>query len=258
VEGHRRYADEPESPSWYPGPSQYDSTTPYDSGVHERPSGSFRLPDQRSADAGYEPPAPYSTTDPLTTSGSHALPPLDTGSGRAPIRGPEYPTIRPQNATSLADAPAPGSSPTTYPTSSAPGGTYGVPSAAPSPALPMSGNPAAEQTSVVPPVPRFGTVPDSVYRARRPRTALVIAIITALLMVPVVLLLVQVTFIDDPAVRGIVPAVMLTLGLPLTGLGLYSLAAGSIPAGRDAWLRPPVTYLPVGLVLLVAAGLAVA
>ena len=56
--------------------------------------------------------------------------------------------------------------------------------------------------------------------------------------------------------RAIVPAVLLTLGLPLTGLGLYAMAGGG-PVGRDAWLRPPIVYLPIGLVLLVAAGLAV-
>jgi hypothetical protein len=82
--------------------------------------------------------------------------------------------------------------------------------------------------------------------------------VSALLMVPVILLLVQVTFVDDPAVRGVVPAVLLTMGLPLTGIGLYALAARGGPSGRDTWLRPPVAYLPVGLFLLLAAGLAVA
>jgi hypothetical protein len=51
--------------------------------------------------------------------------------------------------------------------------------------------------------------------------------------------------------------VLLTLGLPLTGAGLSSLAAGG-PVGRDIWLRPPLAYLPVGLLLLLAAGLSVA
>jgi hypothetical protein len=87
---------------------------------------------------------------------------------------------------------------------------------------------------------------------------MIIAVVSALLMVPVILLLVQVTFVDDPTVRGVVPAVLLTFGLPLTSIGLYALAAHSGPSGRDAWLRPPVVYLPVGLLLLLAAGLAVA
>jgi hypothetical protein len=242
VEGHRRYADEPE-PGWYSGQSSYESppANAYDSGVHERPSGAFRLPDQRPAD-GYTPPV-YAPQDP-ETSGSHALPVDSTGT-RIPVRGPEYPTIRPGGASSLADAPS----------------TYG------SPVMPASAPPsaAAEPTSVVPPIsdrPRFPSEDrprfpgEAVYRTRRPVSAVLIAIVTALLLVPVVLLLIQVTFVDHPAVRGIVPAVLLTLGLPLTGGGLYSLAAGG-RSGRDVWLRPPVVYLPVGLFLLLAAGLAV-
>jgi hypothetical protein len=84
-----------------------------------------------------------------------------------------------------------------------------------------------------------------------------VALGIAALMVPVIMLLVAATFDDDPLAGGVVPAVLLTLGLPLTGLGLYALAGGG-PVGREAWLRPPVAYLPVGLVLLMAAGLAVA
>jgi hypothetical protein len=244
VEGHRRYADEPE-PGWYSGQSSHESPTanPYDSGVHERPSGAFRLPEQRPAD-GYAPPV-YSTPEPGTTSGSHALPPESTGT-RIPVRGPEYPTIRP-TGTSLADAPA------TY-------GSPAAPASAPPAGNPMASGPSAatEPTSVVPPVPGGPRFPgEAVYRTRRPVSAVLIAIVTVLLLVPVVMLLIQVTFVDDPAVRGIVPAVLLTLGLPLTGGGLYSLAAGG-RAGREVWLRPPVAYLPVGLFLLLAAGLSVA
>jgi hypothetical protein len=239
VEGHRRYADEPE-PGWYTGQSSYESpaANAYDSGVHERPSGAFRLPDQRPGD-GYAPPV-YPAPDPLTTSGSHALPP-DTTGARIPVRGPEYPTIRPGGATSLADAPA----------------TYGGPTA-PASAPPGDLTASAGPTSVVPPVADRRRFPgDAVYRTRRPVSAVLIAIVTVLLLVPVVMLLIQVTFVDHPAVRGIVPAVLLTLGVPLTGGGLYSVAAGG-RAGRDVWLRPPVVYLPVGLFLLLAAGLSVA
>jgi len=169
VEGHRRYADEPE-PSW----GQF--TNPYDSGVHERPSGAFRLPEQ-------EP-------DPVTSTGSHARPLLDQPQDqtRVPVRGPEYPTIRPTGATSLADAPPP----TTY---GSPGG----------------GAVAAynDPTSVVPPVSRFqpeGRQKDSVYRTKRPVSAILVAIATGALLIPAVLLLVEASFNGDPVARGIVPA----------------------------------------------------
>ena len=236
MEGRRRYADEPE-PLWYSGLSPYESqpTNPYDSGVQERPSGPFRLPDQRSADE-YAPP--YAAPDPEAGGGSHALDRDDPDTPRESVRGPEYPTVRPTGATSLADAPPP----PVRPTSSVPAG----------PAA------AAEPTSVVPPVADRGRPPaEGVYRTRRPVSAILIAVVTAVLLIPVLLLLVQVTFGDHPSVRGIVPAVLLAVGIPLAGGGLFALTVGG-PAGRDTWLRPPVIYLPVGLILLVAAALAVA
>lgn len=250
MEGHRRYAEEPE-PSWYTGSRSPEGreakdANPYDSGVYERPSGAFRLPDQRpatsySAPSGYPPPA-----DPVTT-GSHALAPDDSGSIRLPVRGPEYPAVRSGGATSLADAPA--ASTTTYGSGATPMPEAPVPSPAynqPTSMVPMAGG---EQG-------RLGAA-DSVYNARRPVSAVVFAAVTAVLMIPTLLLLVRATFVDDLTARGVVPAVLLTLGLPLVGLGLYALAGGGRASGREAWLRPPLAYLPVGLVLLLAAGLAV-
>jgi hypothetical protein len=255
VDGHR-YADDPE-PSWYTG-SQYarsgDSDVSgshalggaagsaagnaYESGVHERPSGAFRLPEQRPTAAGYP------LTDPLSTTGSHALPAEPEArpsyeSTRIPVRGPEYPTIRPTAAEKAAPAPA----------------TYGAP-AKPDPSLPV-----AEPTALVPPVSRFEQAPpgpgESVYQTRRTASSFVVAIGMVVLMVPVIRLLLAATFTGDPTPRNIVPAVLLTLGFALTGIGLYAVA-GNRPAGREAWLRPPVAYLPAGLILLLAAGLAVA
>lgn len=221
VEGHRRYADEPE-PKW----GQY--TNPYDSGVHERPSGAFRLPGERDQ------------PDPVTSTGSHARPLVDQPQDqtRVPVRGPEYPTIRPTGGTSLADAPPPA----TY--GSQPGGAVAA---------------YNEPTSVVPPVSRFQPAgpKESVYRTKRPVAAILVGIVTVVLMIPSILLLVEVSFNRDLVARGVVPAVLLTLGLPLAGVGLYALAAGG-PTGREAWLRTPFVYLPVGLVVLLAAGLAVA
>ena len=76
-------------------------------------------------------------------------------------------------------------------------------------------------------------------------------------MIPVLRLLISETFTGDPTPRGIVPAVLLTLGFTLAGIGLFAVARGG-PVDRETWLRPPVAYLPAGLILLLAAGLAVA
>lgn len=232
MDGHR-YADDSQ-PSWYTG-SQYARSadadvsgshalggaaagSAYDSGIHERPSGAFRLPEQR--------PSTYPLTDPLATTGSHALPAegYETSS-RVPVRGPEYPTIRPT----------------------------GGPEAAPA----RSGAPIAEPTSLVSPVaapPRPG---ESVYATRRTASSFVVAVGMVVLMIPVVRLLLQATFSGTPSARNIVPSVLLTLGFVLTGIGLFAVA-GNRPLNREAWLRPPVAYLPAGLLLLLAAGLAVA
>ena len=216
VEGHR-YADD--EPSWYAGQGRYaPATEPETSGIHERPSGAFRLPEQRpSAAPGGN---PYALTDPLATSGSHAF----STEARIPVRGQEYPTIRPTTA-----EPAP------------------VPE--PPPALPLAG-----PTSLVPPV---AARPESVYQSRRPVSSILVAIVMVVLMIPVVRLLLVSTFSGDPSARGIVPAVLLTLGFTLTGIGLFTVARGGT-ISRETWLRPPVAYLPAGLILLLAAGLAVA
>ncbi len=268
MEGHRRYAEEPE-PSWYTGqrspevPGPYAAPAPdadrYDPAAQERPSSAFRLPDQRSADPYSAPPAGYASPDPVTTSGSHALSSADSGSIRIPVRGPEYPAVRPSGATPPAEAPAV----STVTTTTTYGSGVGVgPGAAP------EAPPAAaynEPTSMVPMAgDRFGAEParggaaEAVYRARRPISAFVFAGVTVVLLIPAILLLVQAAFVDDPSARGVVPAVLLTLGLPLTGFGLYSLAGGGLTSARDTWLRPPLAYLPIGLVLLLAAGLGVA
>ncbi|MFI7547731.1 hypothetical protein [Actinoplanes sp. NPDC049599] len=252
MEGHRRYAEEPE-PSWYTGQRAPDAPTsyaapapganPYDSAVHERPSGAFRLPDQRSADPYSAPPSGYASPDPVTTSGSHALSSADSGSIRIPVRGPEYPAVRPSGAAEPAVSTV--TTTTTYGSGVAglppepPGAGYNDPPGM----VPLAGG-------------RSGA--DAVYRSGRPVSAVLFAVVTVVLFIPAVLLLIQAVFVDDLTARGVVPAVLLTLGLPLTGFGLYSLAGAGRTGARDAWLRPPLAYLPIGLVLLLAAGLGVA
>ncbi|MFG1602423.1 hypothetical protein [Actinoplanes sp. NPDC049265] len=202
MDGNRRYPDEPQ-PSWYTGQSSTPSGNPYDSGVHDRPSGAFRIDG----------------------------PPMEET--RIPVRGPEYPAVRPPGATSLADAPSPGA--------------Y-----APPPQQQMA--PYKEAT----PVSRYQSRTNRMFRTRPPLSALAVLAVTGVLMIPAIMLLINATFGAGPMAAGaVVPAVLLALGLPLTGGGLYAVA-GSAPANRHEWLRPPHVYLPIGLLVLLAAGLGAA
>lgn len=98
-----------------------------------------------------------------------------------------------------------------------------------------------------------------VYRGRRPGLA------AALIAVTVVFELVQLRMLAVAALTrlspgGAIASSFTLLGLPLFALGLYGLLTGAAavpgaPAAR-LWLRVPLVYLPVGLVLFVAAGLA--
>lgn len=133
------------------------------------------------------------------------------------------------------------------------------------PTAPVSGA-TVEPTGLLPPVHSsplsgFGEVrqpaPEGVYQTRRPALAVLLIAILVVVAVPAVRLFVAATIADVPSPREIVPSCLLLLGLVLTGLGLYPLAAGGRTLDRSAWLRPPVGYLTVGLVVLVGAALAV-
>jgi hypothetical protein len=82
----------------------------------------------------------------------------------------------------------------------------------------------------------------------------------ALLALPVLRLLYTGALGPSLSVSGVISGVLVLPALPLAGLGLYGLATGAarIPdaPAHHAWLRTPVAYLTVALVLFVAAGLA--
>jgi hypothetical protein len=282
VDGHRRYAEEPDA-RWNSGP------TPYESGVHERrPDDEYRPPEQRPGDEPrypltggveslapsdpyaaadpyterYRAPGGYGAVDPSTSTGSFipsgppSLPVEDPAPRtaldaiRVPLRATEYPAVRPAPGGSTEGAPA-GPSTATGPAFNDPTGpAFNDPTGF----VPPLGVRTADGPADHPGAGRSGG--DGVYRTRRPVSAVVFAVVTALLMVPVIRLLVVGALADRPSAGGIVPAVLLTLGLPLTGLGLYAVAGAGRTLDRAAWLRPPVGYLPVGLILLVAAALA--
>lgn len=99
---------------------------------------------------------------------------------------------------------------------------------------------------------------DGVYRSRRPAVALLIGIPAAILELPALRLLIWGML--EASASSVVSAACLVLALPLLAIGLYAVATGAVksagPNSVQAWLRPPVAYLSVSLVLFLAAGLA--
>jgi hypothetical protein len=99
------------------------------------------------------------------------------------------------------------------------------------------------------------------YRSKRPGAAALFGVVAGVLEIPALALLREATFGAGPvSAPGVVSASCLVAALPLLAVGLYAVATGAVraagPNSAQAWLRPPVAYLSVGLVLLIAAGLA--
>lgn len=119
-----------------------------------------------------------------------------------------------------------------------------------------------------PPQPRLsasvpaspGPVGDNVYRSKRPAVAALFGIAAGLLEIPALALLHAGAFGDSASPAGAVSGACLVSGLPLAAVGLYAVATGAVraagPNSHQAWLRPPVAYLSVALVLFLTAGLA--
>lgn len=137
--------------------------------------------------------------------------------------------------------------------------------------LPIPDEPPRRQPVAAAPPPASataaGAVPGSpgpsggTYRSKRPAAAALFGVVAGLLEIPALALLGGATFGAGPvSAPGVVSASCLVAALPLLAVGLYAVATGAVraagPNSAQAWLRPPVAYLSVGLVLLIAAGLA--
>ncbi len=87
-----------------------------------------------------------------------------------------------------------------------------------------------------------------------------LALVAILFEVPVAIVLVRSLVGTTMSVSGVVASLFLLPGLPLFATGLYQLFSGQIAVrpgeGVAALLRRPAALLLVGLVLLLAAGLA--
>ncbi|HKD99323.1 MAG TPA: hypothetical protein VKB69_17230 [Micromonosporaceae bacterium] len=102
----------------------------------------------------------------------------------------------------------------------------------------------------------------SIYRPSRPAVAALLALAAGFAEVMVLIKVFIAAAAAHPTNSGGVLGGLLALAaIPMVTMGLYSLATGAATAGGPhvgrAWLRTPLAYLPVGLILLIAAGMAV-
>ncbi|MFI5907255.1 hypothetical protein [Dactylosporangium sp. NPDC051541] len=167
----------------------------------------------------------------------------------SPIHG--LPTITP--AGPVSGAPIPSGPVSGVPGSGAPSGMGTSAFAAPT-AL----------TAAVPPPqqrPQFGPAEDpggAVYRSKRPGLAVALGLLTALFEVPVLRLFFEAMTAKDIVANGTLAGIFMIPALPMFALGLYGLIGGAAAAapGVRPWLRTPLVYLPIGMLLFIAAGLA--
>jgi hypothetical protein len=110
-----------------------------------------------------------------------------------------------------------------------------------------------QMTSQVPP-----PVGGSVYHGKRPGLAVLIVVLTVLFELPVLRIFFSSVLVKHVNAEGTFSSIFMLLGLPMFALGLYGLIGGAAAGahGSRAWLRVPLAYLPVGLLLFLAAALA--
>lgn len=114
---------------------------------------------------------------------------------------------------------------------------------------PGMGAPAAP----VPPAPE-----GAVYRTRRAGIAALLVIIAIIAEILFVRILLAGEFGDSFQAHEVLTGIFGMTGAPLTTMGLYGLMTGAAagPTPGRSWLRTPLAYLPVGLLLLIASALA--
>lgn len=98
----------------------------------------------------------------------------------------------------------------------------------------------------------------SVYHGKRPGLAILLVVLTVIFELPVLRIFFASVLVSHVNAAGTFSSIFMLLGLPMFALGLYGLIGGAAAAatGARAWLRVPLAYLPVALMLFLAAALA--
>jgi len=174
---------------------------------------------------------------------------LAPGSPGASVTG--MPPAGPNPAGLASGSPAaPGSPPSIGSLSGSPSSTVYQAGSTPTQAIP-----AAMTSSTL------GGAPKDAYRARRSGIAGLLGAVAVVVEVLVLIKVLADSVTAHPTnTGGVLAGVFAMCGIPMIALGLYGLATGAAIAGGPnvgrAWLRTPLAYLPIGLILIIAAGLA--
>ncbi len=104
--------------------------------------------------------------------------------------------------------------------------------------------------------------PTNVYRAKRPAVAALLIVPAALVGLLLFRGLMIAGFGHPYSLGGVIAGSLSLASLPLLVTGLYGLMTGAAFGAQDwgftVWARPPLAYLMVGGLFVVAAGIAVA
>jgi hypothetical protein len=102
--------------------------------------------------------------------------------------------------------------------------------------------------------------PAAVYLSRRPGVAALLALVAIVIELILFRMLLSGESAHTVIASDVLGASFGMAGVPMVALGVYGLSVGAAsasgPNAARAWLRTPLAYLPVGLLLIIAAALA--
>jgi hypothetical protein len=274
VEPHRSYSGDGDQ-RWYEGRE-------WERGRHgaQAPSGgesadpAFGGTGEARPNDGYEPgfltpgSPRFGDTDP-----PGRVPPFGAEPVSGPIPDPGEPSRRPVESIDVGPlrrnpVSAPPDQPSAYATDYVPVPGFAPPAAYAAPEQPLY--PATQSTGgygpgsnpLSAPTAAVNTIQpsrSSLYASRKPAVAIVLAVATLLFEIPALRLLVSAAIEDIVSVSGIVAGTFLVAGLPVFAYGLYGLLGGAaVNTNAATWLKAPLVYVPLGLLLFLFAALAAA
>ncbi|MEV4511352.1 hypothetical protein AB0K00_20545 [Dactylosporangium sp. NPDC049525] len=235
-------------------PTRYADDREYDDG--------YRIPEPRGAARGYGDPLAYGDSP----SGQFSAPlPPPPGAGPEIVDGAAESVSRSRRSEAIdrsaLQRPVSGGAPTASPAQLPP------PPPPPPVTVPTASQAGFGQqnafaapttlTAAVPPPSAAAEPGGAVYRSKRPGLAVALVVLTIVFELPVLRLFLTAVTADKIEAAGTLASIFMILGLPMFALGLYGLIGGAAAAapGVRAWARTPLAYLPIAVVLFVAAAL---